>query len=163
MATETLASSAFPTATQVVQNNPPIASLLPIISTISGFLYSFATKASNVALYIISLSLYPLLVLGKAPLPFLRYILSPLIVFCQILLGLFFIVPYQAIVNFFVAIQPVYVFCGVACITGAVVGLGGRLVERLLNTIIEGPGSPQEGKGEQIGSLEEKRKTKMVT
>lgn len=163
-AKDVLPSSAFsPTATQVVQTSPPIANLLPIVSTITQLLYSFTSKVSHVALYILSLSLYPLLALVKALLPPLRYILSPLIVFCQILLGLFFVVPYEAVVKFFVVIQPVYVFCGVACITGAVIGLGGRFVASFFNVLIEGPGDQQEGKGEQVGSLEEKEKAKMLS
>ena len=159
---ETLTSPALASTATMVQNSPPIATILPIISAIAKFLYSLAFRGAHTAAHALSLAAYPLLVLATAPLPLLRYMLSPLIVFVQLFLGLFFVIPYQALVNFFIAIQPVYVFCGVACITGAVVGLGGRVVASFFNAVIEGPGDTQEGTAEQVGSLEEKQKSKMI-
>lgn len=55
------------------------------------------------------------------------------------MLGLFFVIPYHAVVDVFVALQPFYVFCGVACITGAVIGLGGRFFAGMASAIILGP------------------------
>lgn len=156
---QTLPSSVIgPTATQIVQNSPPIANLLPILSKTATFLAALVSKTSHVALSIIVWAAYPLLVLAKTPLPLIRYILSPVIVFGQIILGLFFIVPYHIIVDFFVAVQPFYVFCGVACITGAVVGLGGRFLAGLFNVIIDGPGQTEKPAGDKVMPSDEKPK-----
>jgi len=160
--TETLASPTLtPTAT-IVQSSPPISNVFPIVTAIAKFLYSFTFKTTNVARRLISLAIYPAIVCARAPLPLLQYLLSPLFVFVQLVLGLFFVIPYQAFVSFFDAVQPIYIFCGVACITGALVGLGGRLAASFLNAIIEGPGDVQEGATEGFDSLEEKRKAKTI-
>jgi len=76
--------------------------------------------------------------LAKAPLPFILYIMSPVIVFGQIVAGVFFVIPYHAVVDFFVAVQPFYVFCGVACISGALIGLGGRVFAGVVSAVIVG-------------------------
>jgi hypothetical protein len=61
------------------------------------------------------------------PFPILLYILAPVIVFVQLLFDLVVTTPYRVISYLSDAFYPVYVFVGVACITGALVGLGGRL------------------------------------
>lgn len=50
------------------------------------------------------------------------YILAPVIVFSQVLLDIFVFTPYDLVVYFVDAMYPVYVFCGVACITGVIIG-----------------------------------------
>lgn len=73
-------------------------------------------------------------------------------------MGVFFLVPYNALTSFFVAIQPVYVFCGVACITGIVIGLGGRGVAGALNTVVMGPDDGGFEEPSSIKALDEKPK-----
>ena len=55
------------------------------------------------------------------------------------MLGVFFVAPYHVAVDFFVAVQPLYVFCGVACISGAVIGLGGRVIASVASSVFMGP------------------------
>ncbi|KAJ6517700.1 hypothetical protein DFH09DRAFT_1373013 [Mycena vulgaris] len=62
-----------------------------------------------------------------SPFPLLLYILAPIIVFVQILLDVAVYSPYRAVVYMADAFHPAYVFLGVACIVGALVGLSGRL------------------------------------
>lgn len=50
------------------------------------------------------------------------YIFAPVIVFAQVLLDIFVFTPYGLAVYFVDAMYPVYVFCGVACITGVIIG-----------------------------------------
>jgi len=50
------------------------------------------------------------------------------IVFLSIVFGLFIRTPYSVIVYLLDAVYPIYVFCGVACITGALIGLTGKFV-----------------------------------
>jgi hypothetical protein len=76
--------------------------------------------------------------LANAQWQLILYILSPLIVFVEIVFNLFFANPYHTVVNFFLAVQPLYVFCGVACISAAVIGYGGRFVARMAISIIMG-------------------------
>lgn len=155
---QTLSSSiTASTTTQVVQNKPPIANLLPILLKTATFVAAFLSKSSHVARSIVAWAAYPLLVLMKAQLPLILYILSPIIVFGQIILGLFFVIPYHILVDFFVAVQPFYVFCGIACITGAVVGLGGRFLAAMFNVIIEGPGETEKPADDEV-PLDEKPK-----
>ncbi|KAJ7101368.1 hypothetical protein B0H15DRAFT_409933 [Mycena belliarum] len=62
-----------------------------------------------------------------SPLPFLLYVLAPAIVFVQIFVEVGVYNPYRAVVFLLDTLYPVYVCIGVACITGALLGLGGRL------------------------------------
>ena len=54
------------------------------------------------------------------------------------MLGVLFVNPYHAIVDFFLAVEPFYIFCGVACISGAVIGLGGRRIAAAISVAIMG-------------------------
>jgi hypothetical protein len=125
-----------PTSAQIAQNSPPITQLIPLISKTWTFLVAAASYLIHAFIFLASWISYPMLVIVKAPLPFILYILSPVIVFGQILFGGLFIFPYNAIVEFFVELQPFYVFCGVACISGAVIGMGGRLVAESISAAI---------------------------
>ncbi|KAJ3785390.1 hypothetical protein GGU10DRAFT_354964 [Lentinula aff. detonsa] len=54
------------------------------------------------------------------------YILAPVTVFMQVLLDVFLLMPYNMVIYLVDAMYPVYVFCGVACITGVIVGVLAR-------------------------------------
>ncbi|KAJ7664994.1 hypothetical protein B0H17DRAFT_1091077 [Mycena rosella] len=62
-----------------------------------------------------------------SPFPILLYILAPLIVFVQLLLEIAIYAPTRTIAYVADAVYPAYVFLGVVCITGALIGLSGRL------------------------------------
>ncbi|KAF8868466.1 hypothetical protein BD779DRAFT_1001493 [Infundibulicybe gibba] len=60
------------------------------------------------------------------------YIVSPAIVFLNISYTLLLSTPARIVVYLFDAFYPLYVFFGVACITGALLGLAGKLLSSLL-------------------------------
>ncbi|XP_006455677.1 hypothetical protein AGABI2DRAFT_210160 [Agaricus bisporus var. bisporus H97] len=60
----------------------------------------------------------------------LSYILAPLLTFTSIVFSLTFRVPYSFVSWFLDAVFPLYVFCGVACIVGGLLGYCGRLISR---------------------------------
>ncbi|KAJ7664989.1 hypothetical protein B0H17DRAFT_873415, partial [Mycena rosella] len=62
-----------------------------------------------------------------SPFPILLYILAPLIVSTQLLRELAVYAPSRTLLYAADAVYPAYVFFGVACITGALIGLSGRL------------------------------------
>lgn len=130
-----MSSIATPTATQVVQS-PPIAQLVVLASKTSTILVAGVSYLIHAFVILTSWISYPMLIIVTAPLPFILYVLSPILVFGQIVLGGLFILPYNAIVDLFVALQPFYVFCGVACISGAIVGIGGRLIAGVVSSVI---------------------------
>ncbi|KAF9270809.1 hypothetical protein L218DRAFT_58669 [Marasmius fiardii PR-910] len=63
-----------------------------------------------------------------APISIILYVLAPFIVFVQIILGLVVFTPYSAFVYLTDAIYPLYVFCGIACIVGVLMGVLGKLL-----------------------------------
>jgi len=56
----------------------------------------------------------------------LIYLLAPFTTFAAILISITLYTPYRFILWLLDALFPVYVLCGVACITGSILGLGGR-------------------------------------
>jgi len=72
------------------------------------------------------------------PVPIILYVVAPLTVFLSYVAWIFVLGPYATIVWLLEALHPLYVFCGVACLTGLVLGgvaryLATVLVESLKN------------------------------
>jgi hypothetical protein len=59
------------------------------------------------------------------------------IVFLDIVAAIFIRAPYNSVVYFLDAMFPLYVFCGVACITGGLMGLVGRILCRVLIDMVQ--------------------------
>jgi hypothetical protein len=72
--------------------------------------------------------LYPFLAIIPIPI----YLLSPLIITSKILLDLFVVLPYRAVVYVSQALYPIYAFLGVACLSGVIIGFGGRQLVSLV-------------------------------
>ena len=75
------------------------------------------------------------------PIPIALYTLSPVFTLCSIL---FDMVPFKATVCLLDALYPLYVFCGITCITGRLPGLGVRylsdaLVKMAAKSVSKGP------------------------
>jgi hypothetical protein len=153
--THALSSVVSPTTTQVIENTPPIAQIIPFVSKAASLLVVTISYASSVVAFLFSFISYPTFLLANAPLQFVFYVLSPFVVFGQIILGVFFVTPYHVAVDFFVAVQPFYVFCGVACISGAVIGLSGRVIASVASSVIMGP-EGVEKKSIELAPLSEK-------
>jgi hypothetical protein len=137
--THLLSTVVGPTTTQVIDNIPPIKQLIPFLLKFTSLLASAASQLSSALVPLSSLLFYSIILLANTSLKIILYVISPILAFVQIVLGVLLVDPYHAIVNFFLAVQPFYVFCGVACITGTVIGLGGRRAARALTSAIMGP------------------------
>ncbi|KAJ7608517.1 hypothetical protein DFH06DRAFT_1248249 [Mycena polygramma] len=124
---------------------PALARALPYAQSATSFLISaFATLARAILASLAfagRIVAHPVAILS--PFPVLLYILSPAIVFVQIVLEAFVYSPYRLIVYLSDAFYPIYVFLGVACITGALLGLSGRGVVWVLLLLVPPPSSPQ--------------------
>jgi hypothetical protein len=70
------------------------------------------------------------------PIPIVLYIIAPLTVFVGYLASIFVLMPYATLVYLLEALHPLYVFCGVACLTGALLGAVGRLVAWMVVTSV---------------------------
>jgi hypothetical protein len=137
--THPLSTVVSPTTTQLIENPPPIEQLIPFLSKSASLLASAASHLSSALVFLSSILSYSIILLASAPLQIILYVISPVLAFVQIVLGVLLVNPYHAIVNFFLVVQPFYVFCGVACISGTVIGLGGRRVARALTSALMGP------------------------
>jgi len=67
-----------------------------------------------------------------SPIPILLYVFAPVVVFIDAVTTLFIRLPYQTFLYLTDALFPLYVLCGVACITGGLFGLGARFLCRVL-------------------------------
>lgn len=78
--------------------------------------------------------------------PAVSYLVAPLLVFVAMVIKISILAPLSAARYLLGSLYPVYVFCGVACITGIVVGMGGRglaaLLTRALVTSEQDGGAP---------------------
>ena len=64
--------------------------------------------------------------------PLISYLVAPLLIFATMILKVFFLAPLNMAHHILNSLYPVYAFCGVACITGIVIGMGGRSLSALL-------------------------------
>ncbi|KAK7050240.1 hypothetical protein R3P38DRAFT_2862418 [Favolaschia claudopus] len=65
-----------------------------------------------------------------APLPIFAYIFAPVIIVLQVLLGVVVYAPLRGIAFVSGIFYPLYVFLGVACITGGLLGFCARILTR---------------------------------
>ena len=105
--------------------SPPLARILPYLSTAGHGLVASLTATLRAAVFLTKTISYPIYLLS--PLPIILYLLAPLIVFAQILFEATVLSPFKIFVYLADALYPLYVFVGVACITGALVGYACRL------------------------------------
>ena len=103
----------------------PISQLIPYLTT------AFST------LKLAARALRPIRTLSPAPA--LLYILAPVFVFLDIAATLFLRTPYRTAAYLLDAAFPLYVFVGVACITGGILGLLARVLSRVIIVSLEPP------------------------
>jgi len=92
---------------------------------VSSAIYTSLSALSNVVwlFNVVFLSLlYPFLAIIPIPI----YLLSPVIITSKVLFDLFVVLPYRAVVYISQALYPIYAFLGVACLSGVIIGFGGR-------------------------------------
>ena len=67
--------------------------------------------------------------------------MAPFFVFLETLVEVFVRLPYQIVMSLLDTFYPIYVFCGVACITGGIIGVTARIISNVLVSLLE-VGSP---------------------
>ena len=116
-------SNVPPSTANQVSSPPPILQIAPILSRF------FSTALSTLRLLFLS-------VRALSPLPLFLYVLAPFLVFSATLIDLLVWSPLRIITNILTVLYPVYVFVGVALISGAILGVSGRFLTRALTTIV---------------------------
>ncbi|KAG1816715.1 uncharacterized protein BJ212DRAFT_1254275, partial [Suillus subaureus] len=97
---------------------PPITQIIPILRATFSLLRTFLSQASRVVVALAT----PLLIF----VPLVSRLLAPVILVFHIVLDATVYTPYMIISSVAAALYPLYMFCGVACIFGAVLGILGR-------------------------------------
>ncbi|KAG1835412.1 hypothetical protein DFJ58DRAFT_820648 [Suillus subalutaceus] len=126
--TITATASLLPTATGQLSTQPPITQIIPILRATFSLLRTFLSQALRVVVALAT----PLLIF----VPLISRLLAPVILVFHIVLDATVYTPYTIISNVAAALYPLYMFCGVACIFGAVLGILGRSLVTLSNNII---------------------------
>jgi len=65
------------------------------------------------------------------------YFMAPFFVFLETLVDVFFRLPYQIVLSLLDTFYPIYVFCGVACIAGGIIGVTARIISNVLVSLLE--------------------------
>jgi hypothetical protein len=121
---DTATTTTLPTTTPFVsmdsQYTAPLVKALPYLK--AGFSFSYQASISFLQLTRRFMVFIPILV----------YLLAPFTIFIGYIGHIFIFAPYSTLVYLLDAVHPLYVFCGVACLTGVLVGYIGRTVARLL-------------------------------
>ncbi|KAH9993296.1 hypothetical protein BJV74DRAFT_833302 [Russula compacta] len=128
-----MAQSSHSTATGTAtpsrgQTSPPISSILPLLAP----LFSAGLSALSHVLWLFNTIFLSLLSPFLVIIPIIIYLFSPIIVSSQILLDLFIVLPYRVASYSSQALYPIYAFLGVACLSGAILGFGGRQIVSLV-------------------------------
>jgi len=134
MAQSSSAAIAGTIASSRGQTSPPILSIIPLVTlAFSAGLSIISHVVSLLNIIVLSL-LSPFLVL----VPITIYLFSPLIISSKLLFDLCIVLPYRAAVYIFQAIYPLYTFIGVACLSGAIIGVGARQIVSLVGWALLG-------------------------
>jgi hypothetical protein len=136
------------TASTAAGDTPPITQILPILSQSVSYIISTGIFISNTLISVVSFLSYPILALS--PLPLVLYAISPVVVLSQIILDALVFTPYRLATIFLGIIYPIYVLVGVACLTGAMLGISGRGVVGMLNAVMDPPQEPTTLQVEQV-------------
>ncbi|KAI0290747.1 hypothetical protein B0F90DRAFT_1824754 [Multifurca ochricompacta] len=107
-----------------VQKPPPISFILPFLTSVLSTGSSALPHAISLFNIVLAYILSPLLVV----IPVIIYIISPIVISSQLLLDAFVFLPYRAVLFILQAIHPIYTFLVVACLSGAIVGMGARQI-----------------------------------
>ncbi|KAJ7587360.1 hypothetical protein C8J56DRAFT_786377 [Mycena floridula] len=122
----TTISSSLPTVSPA-----PLAQAIPYISwTFSSIWSAFLALGRLVVTSTQFLQIF-------SPLPVVLYLAAPLIVFIQILLEFTVFLPWSALLTLLDVLYPAYVFVGVACITGGLLGYVARFITGIAVDMVE--------------------------
>ncbi|TDL21118.1 hypothetical protein BD410DRAFT_316030 [Rickenella mellea] len=107
------------------KSNPPALYFLALLNRFilasMSYTWTFMTHLPHVPLYPLRIVLPPILT-----------ILHPAILAVKLIMDAVILTPYRIVSKVAEFFYPLYVFCGVACVFGAILGLGGRLLSNAL-------------------------------
>jgi len=112
--------SALPTSTQVISDQTPFDRFLPQLETAFAFLVQ-ALKFGSRFSRLIAVFLY---------------VIAPVTTFFELVVTLFITTPYHAAAYLLEALYPIYVFLGVAVITGGLLGIMSRVVSIVIVYVV---------------------------
>jgi hypothetical protein len=115
-----------------MSDSPAIAQLVPLLSRASSAVVSTAQFTGRTLLSVLSA------IVALSPHPLILHVLAPLIISVQILLDFLVFTPISIVRAVAIALYPIYVFVGVACIAGLVMGTAGRMLAQSLTTMALG-------------------------
>ncbi|OAX37932.1 hypothetical protein K503DRAFT_800844 [Rhizopogon vinicolor AM-OR11-026] len=121
-------ASLLPTATAQLTTQPPITQIIPILRATFSVLRTFLSQAARVVLALAT----PFFIL----VPLISGLFAPVTLIFHIILDATVYTPYKIIYSVTAALYPLYIFCAVACICGAVLGVLGRYLITLSNNVI---------------------------
>lgn len=140
---------------------PPIATLLPLLHLVvagSSLLFRLAVR------FLLAM-VYPLRIIWSI----VHALLSPIFVVVKITFAIVLSTPFSIIRMVAVTLYPVYVFCAVACITGAAVGILGHYISTaILRALAQSkyftrsPSPPHAARPSSPQAMLRKRKRKSV-
>lgn len=117
--------------TPATTSSPPALYFLSLLNRVSlatpFFLWNSLLYAAHILVYPVRVAAPPVLT-----------ILHPLILSTKLVLDAFVFAPYRLLSRLAEALYPVYVFCGVACVLGGVIGVGGRWLSALVLSVVLG-------------------------
>ncbi|KAF5376654.1 hypothetical protein D9615_007815 [Tricholomella constricta] len=120
---------------------PPLERALPYVVSGVSAAFSFFSALTRFASF--AFSLVSRSISFFSPLPIILYLFAPVIVLFDIMTDVFVRWPRHIALYLLDAFYPLYVFCGVVCIVGAILGLTGRLVARFLVDMMVGLQEPK--------------------
>ncbi|KAI9513400.1 hypothetical protein F5148DRAFT_3580 [Russula earlei] len=122
------------------QTAPPILSLLPLVTVAISAGFTALSYLVRLLHGVFLTLLSPFLVV----VPITIYLFSPIIVSSKVLLDLFVVLPYRVSAYTAQALYPIYTFLGVACLSGAIIGVGARRIVSFVGWgLLGGIQSPQ--------------------
>lgn len=101
-------------------DSPPIAVLLPLLQLI----LAGSTVLFHLGLRLVLTTVYPLRIIWSI----MHALFSPVTIILKLTLDIVLLTPISIISMIALALYPIYVFCAVACIIGATIGLFGHYV-----------------------------------
>ncbi|KAF9459509.1 hypothetical protein BDZ94DRAFT_892841 [Collybia nuda] len=122
-------------STETINTPPPgLQQAIPYLLSAGSAILSGISVVSR--FFVALLSTTTRSILFFSPLPILLYVLAPVIVFFELVVDTFIRLPLGVTMYLLDAFYPVYVFCGVACIVGGLMGLFGRLLSKFVVDLV---------------------------
>ncbi|KAG8215155.1 hypothetical protein J3R82DRAFT_8646 [Butyriboletus roseoflavus] len=108
--------------------SPPIASLLPLLQLV----LTGSSRLFHLGVRFLLTLVYPLRITWSI----VHALLSPIFVVVNIAFAIVLSTPFSIIRMVVVALYPVYAFCAVACIIGALVGILGHYISTAILSVL---------------------------